>query len=107
MNAQEKRVLEVFGQRLDDHVRACEEIHRAIRDEARADRESVRDEARVAREAALIMSSKVDSLIASNHEYKGGKAAISWMIVFGIAVLSTFTGIAGIVSGIIIQIKLH
>lgn len=95
MNAQERAVLDLFGQRLDDHIRSCEGIHKDIKDD-------VKD----ARADILRISAKVDDVMNITSRQSGGQAAVSWMVMLGVALLSAAVSITGVVAGIIIQITL-
>lgn len=87
MNVQDREILGVFGQRLDDHVRACTEMHVIIRDEAIRDRD-------VIKLSMLEMARKMDDLIAASNARRGGQAVLSWILPFGVAIASAvLTGI--------------
>lgn len=89
MNAQEREIITVFGQRLDDHIRACSDIHTDIKND-------IRDIAR-----------KLDSVTDSVRRREGSQAATSWLLMFGVAIFGAAVTIIGVITGVVIQVVLH
>ena len=89
MNVQEANVLNIFGQRLDDHVKVCAELHQIIREDVK------RIEGKLDN-----IASQITGVSKQQNREEGGHSATVWIVATVLSLVVACSSIGGLILAI-------